>query len=958
LACLPWGSPGPAVRAAASDVADWPVLCGVLFQSMTSQFRALVLACAGTLVWLPAWAQASQEPKTAPAPAPQQTAPTPPQTAPAPPAPAPGQTRPTPPPSPTPAPQPPASAPAEPAQEPARATGGTVVVCGQQVAVPANLPPAGSGPVLWLLAPCFEKQGGSSVIDPQTYLYYLQAPRSRPSEKHWEPWNAEAEQTVLGDFRRLWATNFLDDLSIEVNDHVFPNGVVGKIVIYQMEERQRVKIVDYAGTDELDSTKIDEKLREEGAVIRLDTFLDPGLVRRVEGIIRSLLSEKGFLEAKVSHVIKPVGDGPKLVHLTFNITDGPEIKIKNIDFIGNQAVSDRKLRGQMKNNKQPGFFSFITGGGTFKEELFEEDAVAVQGYYREEGYLKAQVGQPEIRTLRSSTDGKTRDVELRIPITEGRRYKVGQVAFADNKAVRSEALQSLVKIKSGDFYNEKRVRKDFEKIQEVYGAGGYFEFVPYPEFKFQDAVDPEGAPGASNTDPKRPAVVDVVLHMNEGEQYFVNKITFVGNNTTRDHVIRREMRLLENGVFNTEALKYSVKRLNQLGYFKPLEDQKAIQVEKTPNEKNQVDVTLKLEEQNRNQITFGAGVSQYEGVFGQLAFQTANFLGRGETLSLLLAAGSRSANYQLAFTEPFLFDRPITAGFDVYKRQIRYIGAFTQDSIGGNTVVGWPLADFTRAFMSYSHENVRITDLDEAFRNPELIQNNPYLIDALLLSQGGRRTISKVTPSVIFNTVDNPIFPNAGKRLSLSTDIAGLGGNVSFISPRVDAVWFIPHTRRTTIGLHAQTEYITPYGDTVATQGPDLDKVALPIFERLFMGGEYSVRGFDLRSIGPREESVTPPIVIGGNKSLLFNAEYQITVAGPVRLVLFYDAGQVRDFGERFRFDEFKTSTGAEVRFFMPVLNVPFRLIFAYNPQREGVLDNNYEPQKEFTFRFAVGSTF
>jgi outer membrane protein insertion porin family len=216
----------------------------------------------------------------------------------------------------------------------------------------------------------------------------------------------------------------------------------------------------------------------------------------------------------------------------------------------------------------------------------------------------------------------------------------------------------------------------------------------------------------------------------------------------------------------------------------------------------------------------------------------------------------------------------------------------------------------------------------------------------LLLGQGGRRTVSKVTPSVVYNTVDNPIFPTSGRRYTASMDFAGLGGDTFFYSPTVEGVWYLQQNRRLSLGFRGQVQYIEPYGSTQT----------LPIFERLFLGGEYSVRGFDIRTIGPRDP--VTQVVIGGNKSLLFNAEYLISIAGPVRLVLFYDAGQVQAGGQRFALDDFKTSTGAEIRFFMPVLNVPFRLIMAYNPQRDGVYDNNFLPQKKFSFRFAVGSTF
>ncbi|MBE3097586.1 MAG: BamA/TamA family outer membrane protein, partial [Planctomycetes bacterium] len=224
--------------------------------------------------------------------------------------------------------------------------------------------------------------------------------------------------------------------------------------------------------------------------------------------------------------------------------------------------------------------------------------------------------------------------------------------------------------------------------------------------------------------------------------------------------------------------------------------------------------------------------------------------------------------------------------------------------------------------------------------------------------------------------VDSPIFPTTGRRYSAQIDLAGLGGNTNFYKPMFEGIWYLKHTNRTSVGLRAQIEYVAPFSGNTET---------LPVFEKIALGGEYSVRGYDLRSIGPKAASITVPatfngqaflpgfmpgavslepttqestLVIGGNKSLLFNAEYLISIAGPVRLVLFYDAGQALAGGHRFAWKEFKTSTGAEVRFFMPVLNVPFRLIFAYNPNRTGILDNNYEPAKKFTFKFAVGSTF
>src|SRR5688572_11979531 len=925
----------------------------------------------------------------------------------------------------------------------------TVTACGTPIPEDPDGPQGPLQPVnppanttfFWQIELCFPTQGNVSSVEPETYLYYMKLVDriSRPSQGIWNPWNEATEDQARADFNTLMRnTTFLEDMRIEVNDFKFPNGAVGVIVSYIGEERERVKIVDYRdGRNEpiklIKRSDIDDKLREKNVEMRLDTFLDAAAIRRVKSVLDELMTEKGFANADITHTVTAVAGGPKLVNVTFHVAEGPKMRIRRVEFVGNSAVGDGALQRKLKENKPKGFLSWITGGGTFKETAFEEDAARVVDFYQREGYAKARVGQPDLKVIEDSRDRETRWIELRIPIDEGPRYRMGQLSFDGNKLIPSAALSTLFKLEGGEWYNRKNLYDGFRKTQEAYGANGYMEWTPAPVFKYSDDPDPidqaleaqvpemllapptagTNGSGAAAAAKSEAPVVDVTVQMNEGPQYFVNRITFTGNTTTRDNVIRREMRLVEGGVFNTEALKYSVRRLNQLGYFTEIHgDERDTKIDKTPNKQNNVDVTMTVAEQNRNQLTFGAGVSQYEGVFGQLAFQTSNFMGRGESLTVQMTAGDRSQNYQLAFTEPFLFDRNITGGFDIFKRSLDYVGYYTQKSTGGNLMFGFPVADFSRMFVSYSYEKVKMTNLNEAlidnsciFREGgcqiiqslgnlneltqtqrEQLARNPFLADSLLLGQGGSRTISKVTPSFVHNTVDNPIFPNEGKRLTTAVDLAVLGGNTQYIKPRIEGIFFKRHLPRTSFGFRGQVEYIRAAGTTEV----------LPIFERLFLGGEYSVRGFDIRSIGPTAPG--SQVVLGGNKSLLFNAEYLISIASQVRIVLFYDAGQVRDVGQSFGLKEdltelvfpptppivdpfatssltaldaqgvttrvigttsaFKTSTGVELRFFMPVLNVPFRLIYAWNPQREGVLNNNLQPQKETVFRFAVGTTF
>jgi|KBSMisStaDraftv2_1062788.scaffolds.fasta_scaffold20760_2 outer membrane protein insertion porin family len=866
----------------------------------------------------------------------------------------------------TPAPAvPPSEKAAEPAQSPSPAPGDKPAAPAPQPAVPepqaaapqpgpatvGTLPPASSPPLVRFIELTFPTQGNQSVIDPQTYVYYIQTQISRPSAGVWIPYNEKTEQSLLEDFKRLWGTNFLDNLSIEVVDDNWPNGVVGRRIIFKMEERQRVKIVDYLGTKKIEQSKIDEKLKEDGVTIRLDSFVDPTTIAKVETIVRGMMAEKGYQFAKVTHEIEELPTGPKLVHLSFHIDDGPKVRIKKIDFIGNKALTDGELEHEMKDNRSESWLSFINGHGTYNETKFEDDADKIQEHYANKGYMAAHVGAPEMKVLEDTKDGSKRYIQLNIPVTEGDRYKVGSLNFDGNKVIKSEALRPLFKMNEGDYYSLKKIQKGIEQMRDAYGTGGYWEFTSYPDMKPRNMPDASkmNDPAALEAAKKQPAILDITMNVKEGEQYFVNRITFVGNTTTLDSVVRREVRLLENGVFNTEALKFSIKKINQLGYFKEIEGgPDNPKVEKVPGQKNKVDVTLKVQEQNRNQLTFGAGVSQYEGFFGQLSFSTQNFLGRGESVTFAVMAGTQVQNYQLAFAEPYVFDRPITAGVNLYKREIQYYLAYTEDSTGGNLTMGFPVRDFTRLFLTYTLEVTKVKDVNPAYLDPGTISRNPFLADALLVNQGGARTISQITPSLVHNTIDNPIFPNAGKRFTLSSDFAGAGGDVFFLKPHVEGVWWKPTSRKTTFGVRGQVDYLEPYGST--------DAITMPIYERLFLGGEYSVRGYDIRTIGPRDPVTF--VVLGGNKDVLFNAEYHYTIAGPFRVLGYFDAGQVKDFGQAFAIDSFKMSTGAEVRFFMPVLNVPFRLIYAHNMNREGMYDNNLVPAKANTFKFAVGSTF
>jgi outer membrane protein insertion porin family len=801
-------------------------------------------------------------------------------------------------------------------------------LCDQPVPPPARLPAADSGPIVYALGLCFDAQGNVSAIDPETYLFYIRLRPSQPSQDVWNPYDEEVRNTMLSDFRRLWDTGFLDDLSIEATDYVLPNGVIGKVITYHLEERERVKQVSFEGSSRLDRTKIDETLRDRGLDLRLDSFLDRNLVSRVARVVKEMMVEKGFVNATVTPSITSVAGGPKLAKVTFVIDDGPRTAIRDVEFVGNRAFADDVLGHAMKSNRAEDLLSRLRGLGTFNDAKFADDAQSVEDYYRDHGYVNARVGQPVLRPLDQSADGHTRWVQLRIPITEGERYRLGTLTFAGNALVTSEQLRGLVKLKTGDWYSQGAIRDALNKAREVYGAAGYMEFVALPEMT-----------------PAGPHVIDVVIRVNEGPRYYVNRITFTGNTLTRDSVIRRELRLVEGGVFDTAALKDSVRRLNQLGYFKPLKgtDQE-LHVEKSASRSDAVDIRVAVEEQNRNQLQFGAGMSQYEGAFGSITYTTANFLGRGETVTVTGQRGSRSSIYQLAFTEPYVFDRPITGGLDLFSRKTDFLtGAnvvgYSEVRSGVNVTAGRPLFNFSRMFLTYGYEVVDTAVSDDLLKGLDSTSSvgvpvfNPFLDE-------GRHIESRVTPSFVHNTVGNPFTPRSGRKVSLNAPVAGglFGGTTNYIRPELEIVQYVPHTKRTALGVRLNGGFVRPYGTTRA----------LPYYLRYFLGGEYQIRGVDIRTVGPTDSGNR---AIGGDKFVLFNAEYYVDLFGPVRALLFHDAGQAFRESERIDLRRLRTSSGVELRVIVPMLNVPFRLIYAWNTYRD-----TFQPAR--TFKFAVGTTF
>jgi outer membrane protein insertion porin family len=864
------------------------------------------------------------------------------------------------------------------------------------------------------------------------------------------------EEALHRDFMAIWNTNRFDDIKMEKEP-----GPNGWIIRYIVVERRVVRSIKYDGAKSVTVSEILDRFKERKVGLSVESQYDPNKVQRAANVLKEYLAERGRQFATVEPDLRQIP--PSSLEVVFKVNEGPKVKVGKISVEGNSVFTDRDIRRAMKNLRPIGVPHSI-----FLEELFaksfdstklEQDKDMVRNYYQEHGYFTARVVDSKIEIIdvggkgikiplfKPNKPGKRANIEL--TVEEGRQYHLNKINFVGVKLFRTPEtlMRPLFQMQEGDIFSTAKLRKGMENMRKLYGEFGYIDFVPEPS--------PEVVPNSDK--------IDLTFNVDEGKQFFVRRIDFSGNTTTRDKVIRRELLIDEGDMYNTRLWEISVLRLNQLGYFEALKAEDAATLSRDPKT-NTVDLTLKVKERGKNSIQLNGGVSGIAGSFIGFQYSTNNFLGLGETLSLDAQLGDRIRNVTFGFTEPYLFDKPMQAGFTLYTTRFNYdqgrevsllsgrdlspvFAAFGPDNLlnyvsngyGFTTYVSYPMKklSFARLGLSYGFDVSNITTLTPASKQ--------YFEFINFQGIGGPNSLSgiqtsKVVPSFSYNTVNHPITPTGGKSLFISTTFAGsvLGGNVNMIEPTIDAKYFRKGFKQGhVIGMHGLGRFVTGYGGKVA-----------PPFNRFYMGGENDIRGFEIWGISPiayipssaqvnvknndgtdRTQKiivdgvvsfapVTQTIPIyqvtfpGGDTQGVANFEYRIPIFGPVNLAAFFDAGinkisrpgqlalnpsRITELNGTFPQANFdgrafispgtqavRSSTGLELQVMMPVVNAPFRLYWAYNPnivreylQPPIVADRSLFPnqatfieaikqfgtatplfEKRSTFRFSIGRTF
>jgi len=840
--------------------------------------------------------------------------------------------------------------------------------------------------------------------------------KARIFSREGDPYN---EETLRRDFQALWNTQFFEDVKLRVEDS--PDGPNHKNIVFDVKERPVIRRIRYEGTHSVSESDILDRFKERKVGLTVESQFDPTRIKKAEVVLKDLLGEHGRQFAKVTPQYERIASSNAVI-LVFKVEEGPKVKVGRIKFTGNHAFSDRKLIRAMRHDRPYSiplyFWDIAVLTKTYDREKLNEDLeVGVRGLYQDNGYFKVVVGDPVLENfdthgyrlgvpLTGRSHGKA--VNITIPIEENERYKMGtlKIVSADpDKALslKVDALKSIFPLHEGDVFSAAKIRKSIEDYGKAYGQYGFIDFTAEPGFDIDDAA-------------KR---IDITMRFNEEKQYYVRRIDFSGNTTTRDKVIRRELLLDEGQLFNKRAWEISILRLNQLNYFERIEEDKAVEIKRNTKE-GTVDLNLKLKEKGKQSIGLQGGVSGLAGSFIGLTYQTNNFLGLGETLTFSAQFGDLQRSFMFGFTEPYLFDRPISTGFTIFSSRYnfdqakqealalgqsvsinpQFVQNYTQNSTGFTLFAQYPVKrlSFTRLSLTYGLTRTNIQSFNQAstllfeqlqFRSVA----GPSALDGIVSST--------VTPSVSYNTIDNPQNPKHGKSYYYSLAVSGgpLGGNVNTVTNVFSYTQFRPiFKKRNVLGLHFTTAYTTGYGGK-----------EVPPFSRFYMGGENDLRGYDIRSISPvtyipvstatvisfrdptaagTTRSFTIPVLTytatlpGGDIQTSGNIEYRIPLVRPVTASLFLDGGTdgiIRESALKLNPDgltslqqqfpssnvsgqlsiaggtnfRLRGSTGIEFGVQLPIVQAPFRIYYAYNLNRlhsEIVAPTPFIEPKDITF--------
>jgi len=775
---------------------------------------------------------------------------------------------------------------------------------------------------------------GNRLIEDDAILYQLSL----------KPGDVFTPERIKESIREIYEMGFFSDIQVDSADE--PGG---KKITFIIQENPEISEIRITGNKEVNTGDIQEELD-----LLPHTILNNTKVSENVSKIRTFYQGKGYYSALVDYSTEPTGENQ--VAVVFSIVEHHPMKIETITFTGNEHIKAKKIKKIMET-REKGLFSFVTDSGLFKEEALQQDLDRIRALYYDNGYMDIKVSEPEV-------DHDNESIYITIPIEEGKQYTVSFVKVTGDLIAPEEQLINLLTLKPQQIFSRTIIRDDINALSNYYGEQGY---------AFADVTPLTNINADDRT-------IGVTYDIAPGQKVYFEDITITGNTRTRDKVVRRELRFKENELYSTKKLQKSRERLDNLGYFEEVTVNTS-----EGSEKDKIDVNVNVKEKPTGMISAGAGYSSVDNVVGMFQVSQDNFLGKGLHAVAMAQIGSNN-RYRLGITNPYLFDKEVSLGFSIFKVDLEY-DDFDSKSTGFDTTLAFrPFGkEDWRLGFTYELSQTDISDIEswcedepcispcdpddptcedpcEDF-NPCDCDNWKSDVDREIWEAEGSTTVSSFTTILSRNTIDNRFYPMRGSLNSLSFQLAGgpFLGPEKFYKFMLDSKWYFPFKWDTAFMVRGSTGFVDGYlGNGV------------PIFERFFLGGLDSLRGFDYRSVGPEGDASTItqyienpdtgelcPITVhltgdattGGYSMLLFNFEYLFPLikAAKIRGLVFFDTGNAYEDGDFIDPTDMRESVGWGIRWNSPF--GPLRVEWGY------VLDPK-DDEDSNQIEFSVGTAF
>jgi outer membrane protein insertion porin family len=699
-----------------------------------------------------------------------------------------------------------------------------------------------------------------------------------------------APELLRADLKNIFQMGYFDDVQILVTDTE-----KGKDITFQVTEKAVIGQVLINGEQELD-----EKDVKEVVSISPNTIINTKEVQASVENIRKLYKDKGFYRTNVAAKLNYAT--PDKVNVTFDIEEGVKMYIKDIRFVGNKAFTAKELRKEMTTSEK-GLLSWFTESGKLKRDLLEQDRSRVGALYHNSGYIEAKISEPEI-----TDEGDW--LYVTFDIQEGDRYRVGTIEIEGDIVGDKNDLFGLIELSKEKFFSRKILRDDVMRITDRYAESGYAFAEVEPKL-------------SKNDEDKR---MDLSLKIAQGTLVHINRINIKGNTRTRDKVIRREMQVKEGGLLDASAVRKSSERLQRLEFFE--------EVNVTPEatvQEGLMDVVVDVKEKATGTFSVGAGYSSVDNLMFMGEISENNFLGKGQRLSLQANVSSRSNRYNFSFTEPHLNDTKLLFGYDIYNWSREY-DDYTKDSTGAALRFAYPVWNKWNLGWGYGYDDTKMTDV--------LVTNVPQtLLDSMDIE-----TTSFIRLGLSKDTRNKLTDASKGWLTNYSIKQAGgpLGGDSAFTKYEATSGWYYPLMWETTFHIKGSIGYVV-----------ENEEKKLPVYEKFYLGGLNTIRGFDSGKVSPLE--LNPDGVtysrIGGEKMWYSNVEWIFPIVKEIGLkgIVFFDLGNVYNDSETWDVADLRYSTGLGFRWLSPM--GPLRLEWGWNLDPE-------EGEKQGVWDFSIGGAF